>query len=177
MNIQRAVRSPARHRPALAVAGAFALGAMILVPGSAPSAVGSTSPPPACTSIRAELGRVGAAAGSAYQTIRLRNTGAATCRIGGYPLVEYVNRHHHLIGWPAGHNTRKHHPQTLAPGEAARTVLQIPNPGNFPPIDCLAHNAHQIRVRVGTASASYLKWDQPECTTRYGRSLVWPVRR
>ncbi len=177
MNIDRSARRPAHHRPTLTVAGTLALATAILVPGSVPSAAGTTSTRPACTSIRAELGRVGAAAGSTYQTIRLRNTGTTTCRIGGYPLVEYVNRHHHLIGWPAGRDRMKHHAHTLAAGQAARTVLVIPDPGNFPPIDCLAHNAHRIRVRVGSSAASYLRWDQQECTTRFGRSMVAPVRR
>ncbi len=177
MNIHRAAQKSAHHRPALAVAVAFTLATAILIPGSAPSAAGSTAVPPACTSIRAELGRVGAAAGSTYQTIRLRNTGATTCRIGGYPLLEYVNRHHHMLGWPAGRDRMKHHPHTLAAGQAARTVLVIPDPGDFPRIDCVAHNAHQIRVRVGSAASSYLGWDQQECTTRFGRSMVSPVRR
>ncbi len=177
MNIHKPTLSQARHRPTLAIVGAAALGAAILLPGSAPSAVGTASPPPACSSIRAELGRLGGAAGSAYQTIRLRNTGTGTCRIGGFPSVEYVNRHHHMIGWPARHNPVKRRPQTLAPGVAARTVLQIPDPSNFARIDCLAHNAHQIRVRVGSAPPSYLKWDRRECTTRFARSLVSPIRR
>ena len=177
MNIKRPQPPPTRRRPTLAIVCATALGAAILVPGSAPSAVGAASTPPACTSIRPELGRLGGAAGSAYQTIRLRNTGTGTCRIGGFPIVEYVNRHHHLIGWPARRNPLTGRPQTLAPGAAARTVLQIPDLSNFARIDCLAHNAHQIRVRVGSASPSYLKWDRRECTTRFARSLVSPIRR
>jgi hypothetical protein len=129
-------------------------------------------------SVQAELGRVSGAAGSTFQTIRLRNTSDVRCRIGGFPQVGYVNRHHRLIGWPAAPNRQAHSPHVLAPGAAARTVLQIPDPGNFAPIDCLAHNAHQIRVLTrGAARASFLRWDQVECTTRFARSHLFPVRR
>jgi hypothetical protein len=168
----------------LATAG-LALAAATLVPATADAghelSSGSTTravAPPECRSIRAELGRTEAGLGSTYQTIRLRNSGHRTCEVGGFPHIGYVNAHHRLIGWPAAPDRMPHHAHVLKPGQAARTVLQIPSPDNFPPIDCLAHNAHQIRVHTrGATHPSYLRWNQPECTTRFGRSYVFPVRR
>jgi hypothetical protein len=166
------------------MAASVALPASAVSPGAgatghtgARTSVARLATPAACTSVRAELGRADGAAGSTFQTIRLRNTSTVQCRIGGFPHVGYVNRHHRLIGWPAAPSRQKHHPHVLAPGAAARTILQIPDPGNFAPIDCLAHNAHQIRVRLHGTRPSFLRWDQVECTTRFARSHVFAVRR
>ena len=146
----------------------------------APPAVGTTPPPPGCTSVRAELGLVGAAAGSAYLTIRLRNTGTTTCRIGGYPPVEYVYRHHDLIGWPAGRDRMRHLAHTLGAGQAARTVLVIPCPRQL-----LSHRlpgaqrspdpgprGFRVGVIPGVRSAGVHHPVRPE-HGRAGRPLTW----
>lgn len=127
--------------------------------------------PPACAQVTVHTGAVGAAAGSTYQTFRVRNVSNRTCRISRLPRVAYVNRFHHMIGWPA--KPEQSYLRVLRPGQVARFVLQVPNPGNFRPADCLAHRAPQARIRVARDdSPALLRWDQRVCTTRFARSFT-----
>ncbi len=49
--------------------------------------------------------------------------------------------------------------------------MRIPDYGNFPPMDCIESNAHQIRVMFA-GHTTYLPWDQTECTSKYARSYM-----
>lgn len=132
----------------------------------------------ACSHIRVSFGRREGAAGSTYQTLRLRNVSKVVCVLDGFPRVAFVNAHRKRIGWPAARDRQQHGPVRLAPAHVARAVLRVPDPGNFPPSRCMARNAKEVRVRVAEdRSPSYLPWNQQVCTTRFGRASVGPFRR
>lgn len=135
---------------------------------TAPLAVKGDTPP-VCTQTTVRKGPLGAAAGSAYQTFRVRNVSDHSCSVPRLPRVAYVNRFHHMIGWPAKPQQSYH--RVLHPGQVARFVLQAPAPGNFRPADCLVHRAPKVRVTVADDnSPTLLHWDRRVCTTRFARS-------
>lgn len=166
-------------RTLLGVATAATLiGGGFAVAVAAPSHGGTKATPATCTSIRTTLGGQQGSAGSVYQNIRFTNTGSVGCRLTGHPAVEYVNAHHHLVGWPAAafQTARKGATPSVVvpPGGAVAATLRIPDYGNFPAMDCIRFNAHQIRVSFA-GEITYLPWDQTECTSRYARSYIGQV--
>ncbi|MGH3472800.1 MAG: DUF4232 domain-containing protein [Nocardioidaceae bacterium] len=154
------------------------VGSTVLAANAAPTARAQAAVAP-CTSIGARLGGAQGAAGSTYQTLRLRNTSHVTCTLDGYPTVAYVNIHKRMIGWPAKPEATRHpRTVTLRPGAVAKAVLQIPDPGDFSPVDCLAHNANKIRVGTGhDRTPSYITWNRSECTTKFARSFIMAIHR
>jgi hypothetical protein len=161
------------------VGGGFAVA--VATPAS-----GHGASPATCTTIRTTLGGSQGGAGSMYQNIRFTNTGSVGCRLSGHPNVAYVNAHHHLVGWPAAPYMTAHqagHGSTgtdaspsvvVPPGGAVAATMRIPDYANFPAMDCIKFNAHQIRVMFA-GHTTYLKWDETECTSKYARSYIGQV--
>lgn len=170
--------SPISQRSLCAALVVGALAAIALITptlGPASSATetrSSPAAPPACHRLGASPGRREGALGTTFQTINVRNRSRHSCTVSGFARVAYVNRHHIMIGWPATDNPGRR-TVTLRPGHTTRFALGYPNPGNFSPIDCLAHKAHQLRIRMtADPTPSFVRFNQVVCTTKFGRPFV-----
>jgi len=103
-----------------------------------------------CTTTHLEvaLARTGAAAGSVYDTVRLTNTGTATCTLYGYPGVSLVG---HGNGTQIGAAARRDHgftPRTVTvrPGASTTFIVQVTQAANYPPSDCSPTPADGLRI-------------------------------
>lgn len=115
---------------------------------SAPSAAGDGSSRPTCTtadlrvSVRPDPG--GAAAGSTYDDVLLRNTGSSTCLMTGWPGVSFVTGSQgRQVGAAAA---REGTPAVIAlpPGRSAEALLQVAEAGDFAP--CTTTRVRGLRV-------------------------------
>lgn len=94
-------------------------------------------------------GQQSGAAGTIYQHMILTNTGNHKCQIGGYPTAFLYGSDGYAIG-----NGAAARPQpapvaiTLAPGDAANTVLGYPQAGNFDPGVCSANKSTSVKIYV-----------------------------
>lgn len=123
---------------------------------SPPPATTTTAPPTtsatatgACdfSALRAALVRSGAAAGSTYATIALRNTGTGPCRLLGYPGVSAVDSAGHQLGAPADRRPgATPTAQVVAPGASTSFVLQASNVANLDPASCRPVDAAGYRI-------------------------------
>ena len=161
----------------LALSGSgFAVGAGSASGAGGPSATVATShpaaAPPMCRRLGARLGQVDSAAGTTFHEVRVTNRSAHRCRVGGSARVAFANKHHIMVGWPASPDPN---PRTvvLRPGRSTHFAVGIPEPGNFPKIDCIPHNAHLLRIKVAAdPTPSTLPLDAAACMTRHGRAHV-----
>lgn len=79
----------------------------------------------------------GASAGTFHYNIILTNIGKRTCTLFGYPGVSLVNDNGNQIGNPADRQTGvEEKTQTLTPGAKVKSVVSVPDPGNFPDGQC-----------------------------------------
>lgn len=86
----------------------------------------------------------GAAAGSTFDDVLLRNTGGTTCLMTGWPGVSFVTGSQgRQVGAPAA---RQGTPAvvSLAPGASAEALLQVAEAGNFAP--CTMTSVRGLRV-------------------------------
>lgn len=101
---------------------------------------------------------MGAAAGSAYYTISLRNTGQATCTLDGYPGVSLVGANGVQLGRAADRNpagTSK--TLTLAKGAGTTFILQVANAGDYSSGQCRPTAARGFRIYPpGSTQALFL---------------------
>jgi hypothetical protein len=122
------------------------------------------------------LGRLEAAAGSKYQSIRFTNLGLDSCVLQGHPTVTFRGKHHRHIGWPAEATGGPGHALLLRPGGTAATALQIPDWHNYPAADCQAKGSPRLRVvPPGTDRMVGFTYPAKTCITEKGRSLIRPV--
>ena len=109
--------------------------------------------------LKVAIAQTGAAAGSTYDTIRLTNTGTATCTLYGYPGVSLVG---HGNGTQIGAAARRDHgftPKTVTVRGGASTtfVVQVTQAANYPKSDCDPTPADGLRIYPpGTKAALYL---------------------
>jgi hypothetical protein len=88
----------------------------------------------------------GAAAGTFYEWIVLKNSSGPRCTFYGYPGASLVDGSGAQLGHPAQRNpVYTPHVVTVLPNQSAYSRLGFPNPGNFPPGQCTA-NASNLRV-------------------------------
>lgn len=113
-------------------------------PTSSPSA----SSAPTCTTadlrVTVRPDPNGAAAGSTFDDVLLRNTGGTTCLMTGWPGVSFVTGSQgRQVGAPAA---RQGTPAvvSLAPGASAEALLQVAEAGNFAP--CTTTPVRGLRV-------------------------------
>lgn len=113
-------------------------------PTSSPSA----SSAPTCTTadlrVTVRPDPNGAAAGSTFDDVLLRNTGGTTCLMTGWPGVSFVTGSQgRQVGAPAA---RQGTPAvvSLAPGASAEALLQVAEAGNFAP--CTTTSVRGLRV-------------------------------
>lgn len=87
-----------------------------------------------------------AAAGTVNYNLTLTNTSKRTCTLGGFPGVSLVNANGNSVGLPAERATNYAEKKlTLAPGQKAKAVVSISQPGNFSNGQCKA-GATKLRV-------------------------------
>jgi hypothetical protein len=103
---------------------------------STPSSSAEPSPPRCHTSqLQAAVRSGQGAAGSMYTPLSLTNTGTASCQMTGYPGVSLLDVSGNQIGSPATHSAATVAAITLAPGDAAHTVMRTQNPTGGNPCD------------------------------------------
>ncbi|UYM07224.1 DUF4232 domain-containing protein [Solicola gregarius] len=129
--------------------------------------------------LKVSLGKKGAAAGSSYQAIRIRNTGRV-CSINSWPEIGYASKHGTPVGHFAKHGRTWPGKVVLTHGQRGRLQLQAPNPGNFPKRVCRPAKATKIAayvpgsIRPSSRHANRIKRPVKVCTTRRGRpSLLY----
>lgn len=175
-NTHMDIRSHVTRRVALGLTAAALLAAGGV--GAADAVPNQAAPMTTCTSFGTALGGHGAAAGSQYVYLRFTNRGSTTCTLGGYPLAAFQSAQHIMYGWPAaetpGLGGAGAPSVTLAPGQAVRALLQLPDYGNFPAGYCLPVKMPVLRV-VLAGHTHLFSWNHTECTTRYGRTMVGAV--
>lgn len=116
-------------------------------PSSPPRSVAAAT---ACANLtlKPSLTVSGAAAGTAYYTLRFTNISAHSCTLYGYPGVSFVSGvPGHQIGSAATHNPL-YSPATvvLAVHATAHAVLGVAAAGNYPPSRCQPTTAHALRI-------------------------------
>jgi hypothetical protein len=101
--------------------------------------------------------RGNAGAGSVYYTLRLTNVSTVPCSLRGYPGVSAVDLAGKQLGSAAGRNARfPVRTILIAPGSSARFLLQLNDPGFFPPAGCGPAKAAGLRVYLPNATKSSL---------------------
>jgi hypothetical protein len=109
--------------------------------------------------LKISLARAEGAAGSTYDTVRLTNTGTATCTLYGYPGVSLVG---HGNGTQIGAAADRDH--SVAPttvlvrsGGSTTFVVRLVRAGNYPRSTCAPTPADGFRVYPpGSTAALYL---------------------
>jgi hypothetical protein len=130
----------------LVLCGVLAAGAATGVGFGAASATTAAATTPTCVSahLKPVFGGQQGAAGTLQDTWRLRNVGAATCQLKGYPAVH----NYRADGRPLATSvTHLGTPQTvmLAPGEHASFALRYANPAIA---GCAAQPAAMLTIRA-----------------------------
>ena len=150
--------------------------------GGATSAAGGQ---PAGTStclvryLHADVGQVGAAAGSEYVTITFKNLNNQPCTLFGYPGVSAGNGTPVTqVGQPANRNNAVSSTAvTLAPGGYAFTTLQIANALNYPTANCKPASTSWLLVYPpNTSNLLYVPYNSKVCTTSIVNMSVQAVR-
>lgn len=113
---------------------------------AAPSTGGGSAPTCATSDLKVSVtpDPGGAAAGSTYDDVVLRNTGSSTCLMTGWPGVSFVTGSQgRQVGAAAA---RQGTPAvvSLAPGASAEALLQVAEAGNFAP--CTQTSVRGLRV-------------------------------
>lgn len=176
-------RSISRSGLGLAAAAGLIVSGFAVASAAPNDARSNAAQPQTCTSVVPTLGQSQGAAGSTYQTIRFTNKGSSACSLPVHPGVWFANVNKIMVGWPALHESgaqggvqNETSPTFVLPvGRYATAVVQIPDYGNFPPADCIAVKAPYLRVGI-PGKVGYLPWNKTECTTKYARSSVSPLK-
>jgi Protein of unknown function (DUF4232) len=185
------MRTP-RSLAAAAAAGSLAIAALTAVGCGSTTAGPQASGAPVTPAVRAcpvsavrislETSAGGAATGSSYVPLEIKNVSASACALPGYPVVSFAaSSAGPDIGKPASHeDSGPALPLTLAPGGLAHAWLQIVAAANYSPRKCKPVTAAGLRVSLSaTASTSFVADAIPACARApLGDSilLVYPVR-
>ncbi|MGI8664935.1 MAG: DUF4232 domain-containing protein [Jatrophihabitans sp.] len=98
------------------------------------------------SSLALSAGALEHAAGSAYLTYYLRNTGRTSCRMFGFPGVSYLDAQGRIIQRPAERDTVRPLAFMLAPGVRAQFVVRTSDPA-IPGTGC-STAWHTTRIQV-----------------------------
>lgn len=126
---------------------------------------------PACTvpDLNVHKGRLEAAAGSRFQTVRVVNESDHACATPGWTRYRFLNRTG-LIGFRSARNPGYDPgkaPVVIHAGQTVRSVLSWVDPGPVPADQCRARHATGFRVRLaGLPGWSRLRIDASVCTTK-----------
>ncbi len=155
---------------------------------AARASVAAVSAPPRTTAVvvscanstlRASLAPAGAAAGTAYYTLRLTNVSASACTLYGFPGVSFVSgAPGHQIGSAATRNPL--YPVTtvvLATNATAHATLGVAAAANYPASRCQPITAHALRIfPPGQTVAVYVTQIFPACSAPVTVLTVTAVR-
>lgn len=126
------------------------------------------------------LGTTGAAAGTYYQQLLFRNTGARPCALDGYPGVSFTDAGGRQVGPAAKRSNVTGQPITavvLDANQYANAAVGIPTAQNYPSANC--HPVATTGLRVfppGSFRSVVLSFKTTVCTTGPWKALVTPVR-
>jgi hypothetical protein len=117
-------------------------------PATTAPATGSPASGDRCTTanLALSLSSHGAAAGTAYRTLSFKNTSAHACTLTGYPGVSFLDAKGQQVGAAASRTPGATSTVTLAPGEAAASLIAYHDVyvSTFP--GCQPATASAIRV-------------------------------
>ncbi|MFZ2016318.1 MAG: DUF4232 domain-containing protein [Nocardioides sp.] len=163
--------------------GAAAAGLALAAGGLVSALPASASGTPQCTNtdLTASYRISGAAAGSTYGHLVLRNTSGHACHTGGYAGLSYVGHGNGTqIGAPAVRvDAAAVATYVLKPGQRLRSLVQQVDPFNFPKKRCRPTHVDGFRVYVpNSTKAQYVPHAGTGCANRHVRLLfVKPLRR
>jgi uncharacterized protein DUF4232 len=148
---------------------------------STPAARTAPSTGTACANaaIQASLATGGAAAGTAYYTLRFTNITGAPCSLTGYPGASFLSGvPGHQIGSAAERNPL--YPAVtvvLGPQQVAHAVLGIAAAANYPASRCHPATAHALRVfPPGLTAPIYVRQSFAACAAQVVVLTVSAVR-
>lgn len=123
------------------------------------------------------MGQSGAAAGTSYTPLVLRNAGTTTCHLTGFPGVSFLDRDGRQVGRPADMTALARQTVVLAPGRSAYAQLGLSNTGAYDPAACRPAPFTQVRVYPpGDRVALVAPFEGSVCTTSVQVARVDPVR-
>ncbi|GAA3721978.1 hypothetical protein HDA32_002136 [Spinactinospora alkalitolerans] len=150
MASRTAPRGPVARSSGLVAAAALPA---LLIAAPAPAAGASTSAPgaeapPDCRTDQLEISEYGrgAATGSTYIELELRNTSDRACTLYGYPGVSWLDIEAHQVGADADRTGTADRSFTVDPGASGYATLRQPNVGNYDPAECRPENVVGLRV-------------------------------
>jgi hypothetical protein len=122
--------------------------------------------------LRVDVHSKGAAAGSAYVTLRYRNVSGHACRTGGFGGLSFVGHGNGTqIGDPAARRPgTKVRSFVLRPGQWASSLVQIANAANYPKRACHPTKVDGFRVYVPNSRTSqYVPYATVGCARSLGK--------
>ena len=153
-----------------ALSGLLLTGAALTIPAGAANAAGA----PACTNadLHVTVHPRGAAAGSAYVSLRYRNVSDHACRTGGFGGVSFVG---HGNGTQIGDPAARRPGTTLRSfvlhrGQSASSLVQIANADNYAKRACHPTKVDGFRVYVPNSHVSqFVPYRTVGCARSLGR--------
>ena len=122
------------------------------------------------------LGPAGAAAGTEFQQIEIRNLGATACVLNGYPSLVFLDKAGRVVGGPAQQVNETGTPVvavSLAPGATGHASMGVATAGNYPASSCRPRATVKIRFSVpGDPSGATLASSHVVCSTGQSSTLV-----
>ena len=135
--------------------------------GGAGGGDGTPDAPPRCTTaeLTGSLSGGEGAAGSAYRTLVLTNTGARTCELTGFPGVSYVTGDQgQQVGPAAAMAGERGGPVRLDVGGSAGAQVRFVNVGNYDPAACVPTPVRGVRVYPpGDTASLYVPLETTGC--------------
>lgn len=128
--------------------------------------------------LKVRLGKAGAAAGSTYQDIWIRNRGKR-CKLTSWPRVGYASKHGTPIGFFARTYRKFRGSVVLGHTKRRKFILQTPSTGPFPKRACRPARAPKLvtyapgYIRPSTRHTARSKAVRKVCTTLRGRSTLY----
>ena len=153
-----------------ALSGLLLTGAALTIPAGAADAAGA----PACSNadLHVTVHPHGAAAGSAYVSLRYRNVSDHACRTGGFGGVSFVG---HGNGTQIGDPAARRPGTTLRSfvlhrGQSASSLVQIANADNYAKRACHPTKVDGFRVYVPNSHVSqFVPYRTVGCARSLGR--------
>jgi Protein of unknown function (DUF4232) len=139
------------------------------------AAKAGTIPSCASGSLSLSAQNAGAAAGSTYYDLSLRNITGDACALYGYPGVSF-RKDGRQVGRAAARD-RSRTPATviLLPGRAAVSQLQVANARNYSRADCGPVSVHRLRVYPpGFTASLHARFSVTACSRRVRQLSTGP---
>ncbi|MCW2791262.1 MAG: hypothetical protein JWO76_360 [Nocardioides sp.] len=132
----------------------------------APATIGAAVAACSAGDLHVSKGHLEGAAGSRYQTVRVKNTSGADCATDGFTRYRFRDAHG-PIGNKSTRNPSGGGRVVIEAGHSARSVLSWVDPGPTVPSQCRAQGAVAFRMTINDVDAYFrLPIDASVCTTR-----------